>query len=35
MNAFLLVLDKLLKGGVATIEKVQMYRYSRERPKPA
>jgi uncharacterized protein len=35
VNAFLDVLDKLLTGGVATVEKVQMYRYSRDKRKPA
>ncbi len=29
VNAFLDILDKLLTGGVATVEKVQMYRYSK------
>jgi hypothetical protein len=31
VNAFLEVLDKLLTNGVATVEKVQMYRYSSQR----
>jgi PII-like signaling protein len=35
VNAFLDVLDKLLGGGVATVEKVQLYRYSRDKKKPA
>jgi PII-like signaling protein len=35
VTAFLDILDKLLKGGVATVEKVQMYRYSRDKKNPA
>ncbi len=35
VNAFFSILDKLLKGGVATVEKVQMYRYSRDQQQPA
>ena len=31
VNAFLDILDQILAGGVATIEKVQLYRY---KPKP-
>ena len=33
VTAFLGVLDKLLGGGVATVEKVQLYRYSRDKKK--
>lgn len=33
VNAFLGSLDKLLSGGVATVEKVQLYRYSRDKKK--
>ncbi len=32
VNAFLGVLDGLLSGGVASLEKVQLYRYSRNKP---
>ena len=35
VNAFFDVLDKLVTGGVATVEKVQMYRYTRDKKKPA
>jgi len=35
VNAFLDVLDKLLGGGVATVERVQLYRYSRDKKKTA
>jgi uncharacterized protein len=36
VNAFLDVLDTLMTGGgVATVEKVQLYRYSRDKKKPA
>jgi uncharacterized protein len=34
INAFLDVLDKILVGGVATIEKVQIHRYSRKPQTP-
>ncbi len=30
VNAFLEVLDQLLAGGLATVERVQLYRYSRK-----
>ncbi len=32
VTAFLQVLDKLLTSGVATVEPVEMYRYSRQAP---
>ena len=35
VNAFLAVLDDLLSGGVATVEKVQLYHYGRNKKKPA
>jgi uncharacterized protein len=31
VNAFLEVLDQLLSGGVATVEKVQLFRYTGKR----
>ncbi|MGB9164524.1 MAG: DUF190 domain-containing protein [Rhodomicrobium sp.] len=34
VNAFLAVLGKLLSGGVATIEKVQLYHYGGDKKKP-
>ena len=34
VNAFFEILDKLLSGGVVTVEKVQMHRYIREKKKP-
>ncbi len=33
VNAFLDVLDTLMTGGVATVEKVQLHRYSRDKKK--
>ena len=35
VNAFLAVLGKLLSGGVATVEKVQLYHYCGDKKKPA
>jgi len=35
VTAFLGVLENLMNGGVATVEKVQLHRYSREKKKPA
>jgi PII-like signaling protein len=35
VNAFMEVLDHLLVGGVATLEKVQIHRYSRKPGKPS
>jgi PII-like signaling protein len=33
INAFLEVLDQLITGGVTTVEKVQIYRFSRDKPR--
>jgi hypothetical protein len=30
VNAFLEVLDQLLSGGVATVERIQLFRYTRK-----
>ena len=35
VNAFLAILGQLLSGGVATVEKVQLYHYGRDKKKPA
>jgi uncharacterized protein len=35
ISSFLETLDELLTGGIVTVEKVQMYRYSRDKPNAA
>jgi hypothetical protein len=35
VTGFLDILDKLMGGGVATVEPVDLYRYSRDKQKPA